>query len=96
MRQHWGSEKRVLAEIQAAPAGPRGDSIAYRYPPWRSHLAGLRVGPDLRRPADIIDAPADFLTALELEKHLSPTRSNGLASMLQAIRVFAGEARVPA
>jgi sulfur transfer protein SufE len=32
------------------------------------------------------------VTALELEQHLSPTRSNGLSSMLEAIRNFATEA----
>lgn len=42
-----------------------------------------------RRPEDILDASPDFVAALELEQHLSPTRSNGLASMLKAIRAFA-------
>ena len=45
-----------------------------------------------KRPQDILDTPPDFVTALELESHLSPTRSNGLASMLKAIRGFAAEA----
>ncbi len=45
-----------------------------------------------RRPEDILEAPADFVAALELEQHLSPTRSNGLSSMLQAIRAFASNA----
>ena len=45
-----------------------------------------------RKPQDILDTPPDFVTALELEHHLSPTRSNGLSSMLQAIRNFAAEA----
>ena len=45
-----------------------------------------------RRPQDILDTPADFVSALQLEQHLSPTRSNGLAAMLQAIRTLAGEA----
>lgn len=45
-----------------------------------------------RRPQDILDTPADFVSALNLESHLSPTRSNGLASMLEAIRRFAAEA----
>jgi cysteine desulfuration protein SufE len=45
-----------------------------------------------RRPQEILDTPADFVAALGLEQHLSPTRSNGLASMLQAIRAFAGNA----
>jgi len=45
-----------------------------------------------RRPQDILDTPPSFVTALELEQHLSPTRSNGLSSMLKAIRTFATEA----
>ena len=46
-----------------------------------------------RRPQEILDTPPDFVTALGLEQHLSPTRSNGLASMLKAIRTFAAEAQ---
>jgi cysteine desulfuration protein SufE len=45
-----------------------------------------------REPQDILDTPPDFVEALELQSHLSPTRSNGLSSMLQAIRGFAAEA----
>jgi len=51
----------------------------------------LRIYSD-RRPQDIIGADASFVSELGLEKHLSPTRSNGLASMLKAIRSFAEEA----
>ena len=45
-----------------------------------------------RQPQDILDTSPDFVEALQLEQHLSPTRSNGLSSMLQAIRNFATEA----
>jgi len=45
-----------------------------------------------KRPQDILHAPADFVSALQLESHLSPTRSNGLYSMLKAIRGFAADA----
>ena len=45
-----------------------------------------------RRPQEILDTPPTFVAALELEQHLSPTRSNGLSSMLKAIRTFAAEA----
>lgn len=51
----------------------------------------LRIYND-RPPRDILETPADFVSALKLEHHLSPTRSNGLASMLKAIRHFAEEA----
>ncbi|MDH3373239.1 MAG: SufE family protein [Gammaproteobacteria bacterium] len=45
-----------------------------------------------RKPQEILDTPPNFVAALELEQHLSPTRSNGLSSMLNAIRSFATEA----
>jgi cysteine desulfuration protein SufE len=45
-----------------------------------------------RTPQDILDTPPDFVEALDLQAHLSPTRSNGLSSMLKAIRNFATEA----
>jgi len=45
-----------------------------------------------RKARDILDTPPDFVAALQLEQHLSPTRSNGLSSMLAAIRRFAAEA----
>lgn len=45
-----------------------------------------------RSPQDILDTAPDFVAALDLESHLSPTRSNGLSSMLEAIRGFAAEA----
>jgi cysteine desulfuration protein SufE len=45
-----------------------------------------------RRPQDILDTPPAFVSELKLEQHLSATRSNGLSSMLKAIRSFATEA----
>ena len=45
-----------------------------------------------RDPQDILDTPPDFVEALQLQSHLSPTRSNGLSAMLDAIRKFAAEA----
>ena len=46
-----------------------------------------------RRPDDILNTPASFVSELNLDQHLSPTRSNGLAAMLTAIRRFATEAQ---
>ena len=51
----------------------------------------LRIYSD-KTPADILSAPPNFVEALQLQKHLSPTRSNGLVSMLDAIRRFAEDA----
>lgn len=51
----------------------------------------LRIYSD-RKPRDIVNSRADFVNALGLQQHLSPTRSNGLSSMLNAIRAFAEKA----
>lgn len=45
-----------------------------------------------KKPADIASTPPDFVSALQLEAHLSPTRSNGLAAMLKAIHQHAADA----
>ena len=51
----------------------------------------LRVYSD--RPAqEILDTEPDFIGALGLARHLSPTRSNGLAAMLAAIKAHAQRA----
>ena len=47
-----------------------------------------------RRPADILATPPDFIAAIQLAEHLSPTRSNGLHAMVQKIRQFAAAALV--
>ena len=51
----------------------------------------LRIYSD-KKPQDILESSTDFVAALGLADHLSPTRSNGLNSMLAAIQRFATEA----
>ena len=51
----------------------------------------LKVYSD-RRPADILATPPDFIKKIQLEEHLSPTRSNGLHAMVTQIRQYAVEA----
>lgn len=51
----------------------------------------LRIYSD-KKPQDILESSTDFVAALGLADHLSPTRSNGLDSMLAAIQRFASEA----
>ena len=45
-----------------------------------------------RRPEEILATPPEFLEAIQLSEHLSPTRSNGLHAMLRYIREYAAEA----
>jgi len=45
-----------------------------------------------RTPREIIDTPADFIAAIGLADHLSPTRKNGHGAMLAAIKEPAGQA----
>lgn len=44
-----------------------------------------------RPAAEILDTQPTFIEAIGLSKHLSPTRSNGLAAMLATIRRYASE-----
>ena len=39
-----------------------------------------------RPPQEILELSPDFLEKIGLDKHLSPTRKNGLASMVEAIK----------
>ena len=40
-------------------------------------------------PQDIIDAPLDYINEIGLKEHLSPTRSNGLVSMIKQMKMYA-------
>ena len=42
-----------------------------------------------QKPADIIDAQTDFIDEIGLKEHLSPTRANGLVSMIKQIKLYA-------
>ena len=77
-------------------ANRRGDRLEFRAISDAAIVSGLialllRIYSG-RRPRDILDTPPVFISALEFGQHLSPTRSNGLAAMLEAIRSFAREA----
>ena len=48
-----------------------------------------------RPPQEILALSPDFLEKIGLDKHLSPTRKNGLASMVEAIR-HAAQHHLPA
>lgn len=48
----------------------------------------IRVFSD-HTPQEIIDADLFFIDQIGLQEHLSPTRSNGLLSMLKQIRMYA-------
>lgn len=45
-----------------------------------------------QKPADILATPPRFLEDIGLDEHLSPTRKNGLASMVSAIMAAAQKA----
>lgn len=42
-----------------------------------------------QNPADILDANTDFIDDIGLKEHLSPTRANGLVSMIKQIKMYA-------
>lgn len=55
----------------------------------------MRIYSD-RRPEEVVHTPPDFVAELGLDRHLSPTRSNGLRAMLERIRAEAAAMTVPA
>ncbi len=42
-----------------------------------------------QRPDEIINAELDFIDKIGLKEHLSPTRSNGLVSMIKQMKLYA-------
>ena len=42
-----------------------------------------------QHPKDIIDADVDFIDQIGLKEHLSPTRANGLVSMIKQLKLYA-------
>lgn len=40
-------------------------------------------------PQEIIDADTEFIDAIGLKEHLSPTRANGLVSMIKQLKMYA-------
>lgn len=42
-----------------------------------------------QKPTDILTAESDFIDQIGLKEHLSPTRANGLISMLKQIKMYA-------
>jgi len=42
-----------------------------------------------QRPEDILSVNPDFISKIGMEQHLSPTRANGLASMVKQMKIYA-------
>lgn len=88
-----GCQSQVWLKTQA-----RGDRLDFQAISDSAIVSGLiailmRVY-NGRRAAEILASPPGFIKAIGLDEHLSPTRSNGLRAMIQAITKAA--AAVPA
>jgi cysteine desulfuration protein SufE len=42
-----------------------------------------------RKPTEILDTPPAFIDRIGMASHLSPTRANGLASMVKQMKIYA-------
>ncbi len=42
-----------------------------------------------QKPQDVLDASTNFIDKIGLKEHLSPTRANGLVSMIKQIKLYA-------
>lgn len=83
-----GCQSRVwiTAELRDGRMHLQGESDAIIV---RGIVALLLRVLDGQTPGDILASDLYFIKAIGLSDHLSPTRSNGLVSMLRQIRLFA-------
>lgn len=94
----WRTEDRKLHGCQSQVwfrTHHNGDRLSFQAISDSAIVSGLiailmRVYSE-RQAQDIIDSPPDFIHAIGLDEHLSPTRSNGLGAMIQEIRRAATE-----
>ena len=42
-----------------------------------------------QHPKDVLDAKIDFIDRIGLKEHLSPSRANGMVSMIKQIKMYA-------
>ncbi|OXA77802.1 Fe-S metabolism protein SufE, partial [Flavobacterium columnare NBRC 100251 = ATCC 23463] len=53
-------------------------------------IIGILISTFSNQPAQaILDAKTDFIDEIGLKEHLSPTRANGLVSMIKQIKMYA-------
>ena len=84
-----GCQSRVWLDAQLTPEGKlvfTADSDAIIVKGSSSMLIDVLSG---QTPQDILDADLYFIDKIGLAEHLSPTRSNGLLSMVKQIKAYA-------
>ena len=84
-----GCQSRVWLDAQLTPEGKlvfTADSDAIIVKGIISMLIDVLSG---QTPQDILDADLYFIDKIGLAEHLSPTRSNGLLSIVQQIKAYA-------
>ena len=84
-----GCQSQVWLKAERSPLGEiifSGDSDALLV---KGLLALMLQVFSKAKPQEILEAPIDFLKQLGLDSHLSPSRSNGVFSMIKQMRLYA-------
>lgn len=84
-----GCQSQVWLHAQLTPQGEmvlQGDSDAILVKGLVAVVLRVYSGAS---PQEILQTPPEFLKTLGFESHLSPSRANGLHSMLKQIRLYA-------
>lgn len=84
-----GCQSQVWLHAQRGPSGEViyvGDSDAFLVKGLVALLLGLYSG---LKPEEILRNPPEFLKTLGFEENLSPSRANGLNSMIKQMKTFA-------
>ncbi|WP_323787605.1 SufE family protein [Psychroserpens sp.] len=94
--EHYKTDDNIIKGCQSkvwVHADLKGDKIAFTADSDAIITKGIiailiRVFSN-QRPKDIIEADTDFIDQIGLKEHLSPTRANGLVSMIKQLKMYA-------
>lgn len=96
IEEHYKTDDRIIKGCQSkvwVHAQMQGDRVAFTADSdaiiTKGIIAILLRAWSGQKPQDIIDADTDFIDQIGLKEHLSPTRANGLVSMIKQLKMYA-------
>jgi cysteine desulfuration protein SufE len=96
IEEQFKTEENIITGCQSKVwvyAEPQGDHIVFTADSdailTKGIIAILIRAFSNQKPSDILEASTDFIDAIGLKEHLSPTRANGLVSMIKKIKMYA-------
>ncbi len=96
IEEQYKTDDRIIKGCQSkvwVHAAMQGDRVAFTADSdaiiTKGIIAILLRAWSGQKPQDIIEADTDFIDQIGLKEHLSPTRANGLVSMIKQLKMYA-------